>query len=126
MVDCSLDTLSKRLDKDMRRYFLTRPWHMAMSPLQLAETLSKSEAEGTLRVSGNNRIFLGSEIVLFDKDLREEVKFTLVNPEDSNPDEGKLSFLSLLGIELMGLKAGDELEVRLFGRNMRFVVLRVD
>jgi len=47
---------------------------------------------------------------LIDTATGEEAKYSLVYPADANPQEGKLSILSDLGVAIIGFSVGDTIE----------------
>ena len=53
-----------------------------------------------------------STVQLFDQDSGEELAYTLVSSDESEPKEGKISLTSPIGRALLGRKAGDEVEVQ--------------
>lgn len=114
------------LMKSARQFGLTNAWGLSRPPHELAHNFAKTE-----RILGQLQDNLvkampGKKITLFDEQLLEEVTFTLVPPEESDPGNGKLSFLSPLGSRLMGRSAGDQVEVQIFGRRDAFRIIRVD
>ena len=59
-----------------------------------------------------DRIAYGSEVVLYDLDKEEKVKYKLVTSEESDPDKGLISTVSPIGQGLMGKQEGDEVKVK--------------
>lgn len=59
-----------------------------------------------------DRIAYGSEVVLFDLDKEEKIKYKLVTSEESEPENGKISTVSPIGQALMGKQEGDEVKVK--------------
>src|SRR6476469_8035296 len=57
-------------------------------------------------------IAYGSEVVLYDLDKDEKVKYRLVTSEESDPDKGLISTVSPIGQALMGKREGDEAKVK--------------
>jgi len=47
---------------------------------------------------------------LIDATTGEEMKYSLVYPADANPQKGKLSILSDLGVAIIGFSVGDTIE----------------
>ncbi|MFL6375060.1 MAG: transcription elongation factor GreA [Pyrinomonadaceae bacterium] len=60
----------------------------------------------------SDRIAYGSEVVLYDLDKEEKVKYKLVTSEESDPDKGLISTVSPIGQGLMGKQEGDEVKVK--------------
>ncbi len=59
-----------------------------------------------------DRVAYGSEVVLFDLDREEKVRYRLVTSEESDPENGKISTVSPIGQALMGRQEGDEVKVK--------------
>ena len=59
-----------------------------------------------------DRIAYGSQVVLYDLDKEEKVKYKLVTSEESDPDKGLISTVSPIGQGLMGKQEGDEVKVK--------------
>jgi transcription elongation factor GreA len=59
-----------------------------------------------------DRIAYGSEVVLYDLEKEEKVKYKLVTSEESDPDKGLISTVSPIGQALMGKQEGDEAKVK--------------
>ncbi len=59
-----------------------------------------------------DRVAYGSEVVLFDLDKEEKIKYKLVTSEESEPENGKISTVSPIGQALMGKQEGDEVKVK--------------
>ncbi|HEY2846372.1 MAG TPA: transcription elongation factor GreA [Pyrinomonadaceae bacterium] len=59
-----------------------------------------------------DRIAYGSEVVLYDLDKEEKIKYKLVTSEESDPDKGLISTVSPIGQGLMGKQEGDEVKVK--------------
>lgn len=59
-----------------------------------------------------DRIAYGSEVVLFDLDKEEKIKYRLVTSEESDPDNGLISTVSPIGQAIMGKEEGDEVRVK--------------
>ena len=56
-------------------------------------------------------ISLGSTVVVYDEDEEEEIKYSIVGSNETNPLEGKISDLSPIGKALMGKREGDVVSV---------------
>ena len=59
----------------------------------------------------NNKINLGNKIKLYDEEFEEDVEYTLVGSAEADPQAGRISNESPLGIALIGHSVGDEIEV---------------
>lgn len=70
-----------------------------------------------------DRISLGSTVVLFDIEKKEEVTYKLVMSEDSNVTEGAISTTSPIGRSLLGKKQGDLVEAKIPSGTRTFEVV---
>jgi len=61
----------------------------------------------------HERISFGSRVTLIDGDTDEEVIYTIVGSQESNPDRGLISIQSPLARQLMGKEEGDEVSMQL-------------
>lgn len=59
-----------------------------------------------------DRVAYGSEVVLYDLEKEEKIKYKLVTSEESDPDKGLISTVSPIGQALMGKEEGDEAKVK--------------
>ena len=59
-----------------------------------------------------DRVAYGSEVVLYDLDKEEKIKYKLVTSEESDPDNGLISTVSPIGQGLMGKQEDDEARVK--------------
>ena len=55
-------------------------------------------------------ITMNSQFRLTDLDLQESFDYTLVFPEDANPDQDKVSVLAPIGTAVLGTRVGDVVE----------------
>ncbi len=62
-------------------------------------------------VEDRERVFFGAWVTL-ETDSGEEVRYRLVGPDETDVDRGWISVESPVGRQLMGRRAGDEVEVR--------------
>ncbi len=68
---------------------------------------------------------MNSRITIMDLDTSEELTFTLVFPEDANPDENKLSILAPIASGALGYECGDEIEWDVPAGTRRFRITEV-
>jgi transcription elongation factor GreA len=61
----------------------------------------------------HSRISFGSTIELVDQDTDEELRYTIVGGQESNPTKGLISIQSPLAKALLGKEEGDEVEIAL-------------
>jgi transcription elongation factor GreA len=69
---------------------------------------------------------LGTTVVVRNLGSDTEASYTLVNPSEAAPNEGKLSAASPVGRALLDCSAGDEVEVQVPAGIMRLRVERID
>ncbi|TAK35594.1 MAG: transcription elongation factor GreA [Chloroflexota bacterium] len=123
-------------DKDFRE---NAPYHAAREHQGRIEARIR-EIEATLKVASiiednidasglsrtNMRIGIGSVVLLHDLTDDEEVRYTLVGPDEADPLRGKLSIASPTGKALLDRTEGDELEVVVPAGTFCYRVLKVE
>jgi len=62
---------------------------------------------------GHERISFGSTVALVDQESDEEVVYTIVGGQESNPTKGFISIQSPLAKALLGKEEGDEIAISL-------------
>lgn len=70
-------------------------------------------------------ISLGSTVLLYDVEDEEEVSYSIVGSNETNPLEGKISDQSPIGKALMGKKEGDSVSIETPAGTLKFNVLKV-
>lgn len=73
----------------------------------LKEELNRAEVVAPTDVP-SDVITMNSTAELEDLETREKVVFTLVFPEDADPDKSKISILAPIGAGMLGYQVGDE------------------
>ncbi len=61
----------------------------------------------------HERVSFGSTVVLIDQDSDEELIYTIVGVQESNPSKGLISIQSPMARALLGKEEGDEVELML-------------
>ena len=61
----------------------------------------------------HERVSFGSTVVLIDQETDEEITYTIVGTQESNPSKGLISIESPLAKALLGKEEGDEVEIKL-------------
>jgi len=61
----------------------------------------------------HDRVSFGSTVVLVDQDTDEEVRYTIVGGQESNPQLGLISIQSPMARVLIGKEEGEEVELSL-------------
>jgi transcription elongation factor GreA len=59
-----------------------------------------------------DRAAYGSDVILYDIERDEKIKYRLVTSEESDPENGLISTVSPIGQALMGKEEGDEVKVK--------------
>jgi transcription elongation factor GreA len=70
-------------------------------------------------------ISLGSTVVLYDVEDEEEINYSIVGSNETNPLEGKISDQSPIGKALMGKREGDSVSIETPAGTLKFNVLKV-
>lgn len=79
--------------------------------VQLSQRLSELESIDLSKIP-TDRAAYGSEVVLYDLDKDEKIKYKLVTSEESDPENGMISTVSPIGQAVMGREEGDEITVK--------------
>jgi len=58
-----------------------------------------------------DRAAYGSQVVLYDYDSEQEIKYRLVSPEESDIAQGLISITSPIGRSLIGKRVGDDVQI---------------
>jgi len=61
----------------------------------------------------HERVSFGSSVTLIDQDTDEEITYTIVGVQESNPSKGLISIASPMARALLGKEEGDEVEINL-------------
>ena len=72
-----------------------------------------------------DRVVFGRTVLLYNMDTEEEVTYQLLGPYESDPDNGKISVKSPIGMALLGSEVGDEVKVNTPGGLQEFEVLEI-
>jgi len=57
-------------------------------------------------------VHVGSVVSFTDTGVGRDQTFTVVNPDEADPSQGKLSMASPVALALLGRRVGDHVEVR--------------
>jgi len=63
----------------------------------------------------HERVSFGSTVILTDQESEEEIKYTIVGVQESNPSSGLISIESPMAKALLGKEEGDEVTINLPG-----------
>jgi len=97
---------------------------MELRIAQLENTLAKARIieSGDLP---NDKVYILSVVTLLDLNKNEKVEYTLVSPEESNYEEGKISVTSPIGKSLLGKKVNDEVTVKVPAGVLKYKILDI-
>ena len=73
----------------------------------------------------SDKIFIGATAVLRDLDLKKEITYTLVSPEEAEFGANRISVFSPIGKGLLTHQAGDEVSITVPAGIKRFKVLSI-
>ena len=73
----------------------------------------------------HERVSFGSTVILTDHESGEEVKYTIVGVQESNPSKGLISIESPMAKALLGKEEGDEVTINLPGGKKSFDIEEV-
>ena len=72
-----------------------------------------------------NRVVFGRTVLLYDLKAEEEVRYQLLGPYESDPENGKISVISPLGQALIGKEVGEEVSVKTPGGIQEFEIMEI-
>ena len=75
--------------------------------------------------SAHERVSFGSTVVLVDQNTDEEFRYAIVGGQESNPEEGRISFYSPMAKALLGKEEGDEVTLQLPSGRKKFDIEEV-
>lgn len=75
----------------------------------LAEELDRADVVATERIAGNV-VTMNSRVVFEDQQTSERREVSLVYPQDSDVEQGRISVLAPIGTALLGLTVGQAIE----------------
>lgn len=91
----------------------------------LADELDRAEAVPAEDIAGNV-VTMNSRIVFQDEETGERREISLVYPQDSDPDQGRISIFAPVGTALLGLSVGQTIDWPLpQGRLKRYRVVEI-
>ncbi len=71
-------------------------------------------------------INLGSTVLAYDYDMEEEVEYSIVGTNESDPMRGRISDRSPIGSAMIGKVVGDIVDVETPGGELKFKILSVE
>ncbi len=91
---------------------------------QLEGTLSDVAFIEDLNIP-SDRAFIGATVTLVDLDLKKDIKYTLVSPEEAEFGEGRISVFSPIGNGLLTHRVGDEVSITVPAGVKRFKLVDI-
>ncbi len=73
----------------------------------------------------SNEIYILSVVKVLDINLKEEITFSLVSPEEADFEQDKISVTSPIGKSLLGKKKHDIVEIQVPAGLMKFKILEI-
>ncbi|HAN67130.1 GreA/GreB family elongation factor [Haliea sp.] len=98
-------------------------------PMQLARILDQMEAlncdrDGDIPAPEPVVVAVGCTVQVEDLSDHAQAHFTIVASANADPDRGRISVYSPLGIALLGARVGEVVTADLCGRPYRFLLIR--
>ena len=92
--------------------------------LQLETKLSDAKIirEGSIPV---DKVYIGATVFLKDQKTDEELKYTLLGPDEINLSQGKISIKSPIAQGLLGHKVGDTVEIKAPVGSLKYKILKI-
>lgn len=91
---------------------------------ELKAVIGKSEVL-QVEKGPTSRVVFGRTVLLYDVHSDREIKYQLLGPYESDPEDGKISVTSPLGQALIGREVGEEIKVRTPGGIEEFEILDI-
>lgn len=79
--------------------------------MQIRTRLSEVDSIDLSKIPADTAAY-GSNVVLYDVERDEKIRYRLVTTEESDPENGLISTVSPIGQALMGKEEGDEVKVK--------------
>ena len=91
---------------------------------ELNDLASKVQIVDPSKLS-HDKVMFGSTVILEEVDTGEEIEYTIVGAYESHPEHGLISFNSPMAKALLGKEEGDEVIIKLPGKEEVFEVVKV-
>ena len=92
---------------------------------RLREKLNQAQIIDDLNIDAD-RVSLGTCVTLYDPAQKDELKWTILGEEESNPSGGVISYQSPLAKGLLGKEEGDEVSIQLPRGRKQFEIVAVE
>lgn len=107
-------------------YAMRCGWSVSASPWQLADFISRLDEPGEEQgFDERPRVQPGSRLLVMDLESRETFPVTLVMPGKADPQRGKVSVFSPLGMALIGRRKGQFAEAEFLRFRMPLVIVDI-
>ena len=90
---------------------------------ELEELIKNAEIIDDIKADVVN---LGSTVTVYDYDMEEEVEYSIVGTNESDPMKGRISDRSPIGAAMIGKRAGEEFVTVTPGGEMKFKIIKVE
>ena len=90
---------------------------------ELEELIKNAEIIDDIKADVVN---LGSTVTVYDYDMEEEVEYSIVGTNESDPMKGRISDRSPIGAAMIGKRAGDEFVTVTPGGELKFKIIKVE
>lgn len=87
-------------------------YRILLNPISLFFLLDRLEFCNSQTSRIENRIRLGSTVLLRNESTREYLTLRIVKDEKAYPSKGIVSFTSVIGVALLGLRCGDVAHIK--------------
>jgi transcription elongation factor GreA len=78
-----------------------------------------------INTAASDRVVFGKTVLIYNIATEEEIRYQLLGPYESEPEQGRISVHSPLGQALIGREVGDEIKVRTPGGIQEFEILEI-
>ena len=102
-----------------------RPFKRLMSFTPYIKLAANEENNQHQQNIEKDKVYIGATVLLKDLDENDEFNYTIVDVEEANPSQGKISVQSPMAQGILGHKAGEELKVKLPGGVMNVKILKI-
>lgn len=109
----------------IQNYMVSAPLDLSRSPVHLADSFSAIEALEYGIKRKRSVASINATVTVKDMQTCDIADFTLVNSKKSLLKADQLSYLSPLGIRLIGCRVGDKVSLRFMGYQLHLQVLGI-
>jgi transcription elongation factor GreA len=89
-------------------------YRILLNPISLCFLLDRLEYCNSQTSRIENRVRLGSTVLLRNESTREYLTLRIVKDEKAYPSKGIVSFTSIIGFALLGLRCGDIAHIKTY------------